>query len=354
MSYTQVMKNDAPVVLGKGTFGKVYLVEDASGNQFAYKECNYYKYLHLTLCEAKVMTELRGCPQIVQLVDSVPVNSIQYGKGCNLVLELCDGTLLDLLADSDGKGLSESVVLDMIRDVSTGLAFMRSKCISHCDLKMENILYKVDDSSKSGYRFLICDFGNVEFGDTMKSFHRIQTHHYRAGENLMKSLDILSCDMASLACIIYESITDRYLVNDSDEDEEGQLETHLNAIGFDLIFKSDIDLMHPVNDLAVHMYFDGIIEQKGFIEQPESYFQRHLDSLGYTYKAEITNLIQRMLLPVPDKRIQAEEVKDLPFITEDEEEFDNNYGLNAMIEALYAPIPFDINHALQWCQLIDL
>jgi serine/threonine protein kinase len=351
MSYTQVIKNDIPVVLGKGTFGKVYLVEDESGNKFAYKECNYYKYLNLTLYEAEVMKELLGCPQIVQLVDSVPV---QYGKGCNLVLELCDGTLLDLLADSDGKGLSESVVLDMIRDVSTGLAFMRSKCISHCDLKMENILYKMDECSKSGYRFLIGDFGNAEFGDTMKSFHRIQSHHYRSGENLMKSLNISSCDMASLACIIYESITDRYLVNNSDQEEEAQLETHLNAIGFDLIFKSDINLMHPVNDLAVHMYFEGIIEKKGFIEYPESHFQRHLVSLGYTHKDEITNLIQRMLLPVPEKRIQAEEVKDLPFITEDEEEFDNNYGLNALIKALYAPIPFDLNHALQWCQLIDV
>ena len=336
-TYTQMLKNDNPIVLGKGTFGNVYLVEDRSGNKFAYKQCNYHKYLYLTLSEAEFMIKLRGCPQIVQLMDSVKVKSTRYGKGLDLVLELCDGTLLDLLNNSNGKGLDEPVVLDMIRDVSAGLAFMRSKNMSHCDLKMENILYKYDDSSISGYRFLIGDFGNVEYGNKMDKFHRIQTNHYRAGENLMKSLDISSCDMASLACIIYESITDRYLVNHSEEEEEAQLQVHFNAIGFGMLF--NIDLAHPVNDLAVSMYFDGIIEHKGFIEQPGSYFQQHLASLGYTRKAELTNLIQLMLLPVPDKRIQANEVKDHTFI--------KDYGIHMLTKALFTPIFFD---GYPWCE----
>ena len=301
---------DQPVILGEGAFGKVTMIQDMYGDMYALKTCTYVKYLSYSNKEAEDMKKLVGCPQLVQLMDTIPNED-----GVDLVLELCTGSLLDLLYKS-GLGLKQDVVLDMIRDVSTGLEFMRSKGMSHCDLKLENILYKLDDSSVSGYRFLICDFGNVDYGDNMPSFHRIQTNHYRSGENLLHSSDISSCDMASLACIIYEVITDKYLVDIDDDDELGQLEVQLRAIGFDVLLENDFDMCHPVNQMATQLYFDERIEQKGDIDYPDSDLKKSMMALGYTKGDEITKLIQWMLLPIPEKRLKAEQVKEHPLFCE--------------------------------------
>lgn len=312
-SYTPVLKNGQPVVLGEGAFGKVTLVQDRSGTQYAYKTCTYQKYMANTVMEVAFMKELQGCQEIVQLVEAVP------NTGMDIVLELCDGTLLDLLDEAQGDGLSEDVVLDMIDDVSKGLAFMRTKKLSHCDLKMENILYKYagKDHSKSGYRFLICDFGNVQRGDKLPFFHRIQTNHYRAGENLMKQRDISTCDMASLACIIYECITAQYLVEGSDSDEPRQLEMQIDAIGFDLIEEWALDQSDPAFVMADALYRSGRIRAVGCIERRESLLTECYELYGYKRGKHMTNLIQRMLFPIPMLRIYADEVCDHAVFQED-------------------------------------
>jgi serine/threonine protein kinase len=296
MSYYLTLHDNAPVELGQGTFGTVSLVEDASGTLFANKTCTYSKHLKRTVDEADIMRQLVGCPFIVQLVDTIP-----NGEGVDIVMELCEGNLLEFLKSFP---LGEDMVLDLISDVSNGLAFMSSKNMSHCDLKMENILYKSDETRPSGFRFLISDFGNVLY--SMESFHYIQTRHYRAGENLMRSCDISSCDMASLACIIYEFITGEYLVQSSDPDEH--LSEHLNAIGYDMILSYDLIPVHPLSIIAKYYYAYGQIGQKGFLTMDG--FQNAMD--GFRYKTEITEIIQRMLIPLPSLRLCAHQVNQLP------------------------------------------
>ena len=295
MSYSSILQDNAPVELGQGTFGTVFLVEDASGTQFAYKTCTYTKHLERTVEEADVMSQLIGCPFIVELVDTIP-----KGEGMDIVMELCEGNLFEFLKSFP---LQEEMVLDLISDISNGLAFMRSKNMSHCDLKMENILYKSDETRPSGFRFLISDFGNVMY--SMESFHYIQTRPYRAGENLMRSCDISSCDMSSLACIIYEFITGKYLVQSSDPDEH--LSEHLNAIGYDMILSYDLIPVHPLSIISKYYYAYGQIGQKGFLTMDG--FQNAMD--GFRYKAEITEIIQRMLIPLPSLRLQAHQVNQL-------------------------------------------
>jgi dual specificity protein kinase YAK1 len=208
-------------LLGEGAFGQVILVEDDQGEKFAMKKCTLSKHDYNTHREAEIMRLLQGCENIVQLVKTIP-NEDKDRYGVHLIIELCDGDLLSLIQKSGYEGLQEDVVKDLAQDMIKAIRFMRLRDVSHCDLKPENILFKIDLTRKSGYRFLIADFGNSERGDNIIEFYRIQTNHYRCGENLREQImfeigddcktDISSCDYGSLACILCEAITGEYLI----------------------------------------------------------------------------------------------------------------------------------------------
>ena len=111
-----------------------------------------------------------------------------------------------------GLGLTEPVLLDLVQDLVNGLTFMQSKNVTHCDLKPENVLYVLDNTRQSGYRFIIADFGGAE--EIAVVNRRIQTNHYRCPENLLnKKNDIRACDFFSMGCIIYTAITGIFLYN---------------------------------------------------------------------------------------------------------------------------------------------
>lgn len=304
--YTYVLNiTNSPTILGEGAFGKVELVKNEFGEMFAKKTCTQQKYMAQTIIEARVMQELKGCDTIVQLIDTIP----NKDDGVDFILELCDGTLLDLLDEYCG-GLDEDIVCDVARDVANGIAFMRSKGFSHCDLKMENILYKRVTDSISGYRFLIADFGNAEEGDSLSTFYRIQTNHYRCSENLLQELDIRTCDMPSLACILYESITGEYLINQVDEEEyeSDQLVDMIHIIGLETLSSYKIE-----GKTNMDPYLENA-PNKGSISLPNSILEKSYEILGYTKRKEMTDLIKKLLLPFPTKRLKADQVKYHPVI----------------------------------------
>jgi serine/threonine protein kinase len=307
--YTSVLHHlsGEPILLGEGAFGKVELVKNEAGEPFARKICTRKKYISNTIHEANVMQKLKGCNTIVQLIDTVPNENDQ---GVDLILERCDGTLLDLVEESGG--LSEDIVCDVARDVANGIAFMRSKGFSHCDLKMENILYKHVEDSISGYRFLIADFGNAEEGDSLSHYYRIQTNHYRCSENLLQELDIRTCDIPSLACILYESITGEYLINrtDDEEYEPDQLEDMMNIIGLELLSSYSFTCKEK-KSMEPYLKNASI---KGSISLPDSILEKSYETLGYTKRKEMTDLIKRLLLPYPTKRLKADQVQYHPAI----------------------------------------
>ena len=56
--FVPVCKDGKPIILGEGLFGKVLLVEDQYGKQFAYKKSTRPEYLYNMLKEAKIMMKL--------------------------------------------------------------------------------------------------------------------------------------------------------------------------------------------------------------------------------------------------------------------------------------------------------
>ena len=74
-----------------------------------------------------------------------------------IVCELCDGgfTLINMIDYCKGK-IPHHVVLSIVRDLSTGIAWMHEKGIAHRDLKVENVLLR-------DQKFKLADFGSAEY-----------------------------------------------------------------------------------------------------------------------------------------------------------------------------------------------
>ncbi len=302
-------------VLGSGAFGVVSLVEHINGKLFARKQAtSHFSYTHI---EAEMMELVKGHDNIVQLIDVIPRN-----EGVDLIIELCDGNLLELLQERDG--LEIEIVKDLALDVGRAIQFMRSKNLSHCDIKPENILYKKDQSKKSGFRFLVADFGNATIGDFID--YRIQTCHYRCSENLLASMSgnkslnqITSCDYYSLGCILFEAITTQYLFSDT-EDEEIHLHNQLCFSFYDFFVTwSDMPyLFHEEMRQVREKDPDFYIFIRNFYEDTLSTLSREIQEEVHVYsfilfKEKVDpsfhnwfDFIKQLVFPFPKKRLQGE------------------------------------------------
>ncbi|KAB1212238.1 MAP kinase kinase kinase SSK2 [Morella rubra] len=114
-------------VLGKGTYGTVFLVAstDLDAPPIAVKSC----LLHRS-------SSLRGLPRIVQWFGSTTSikNGVQY---YDLLLKYAaGGTLADVI--QKGKGLQEEDVRCYTRMILRGLCSMHSFGMVDCDLKTSN------------------------------------------------------------------------------------------------------------------------------------------------------------------------------------------------------------------------
>jgi serine/threonine protein kinase len=71
----------------------------------------------------------------------------------SIVLELCDGSLQDLINDRKDNGFLEYEILFIIATLAKALKYIHSKGIIHRDLKPDNILFKYFGG------FKLTDFG---------------------------------------------------------------------------------------------------------------------------------------------------------------------------------------------------
>ena len=69
------------------------------------------------------------------------------------MLELCDGSLKDLIEDRKDKGFLEYEIITIITTVAKALKYIHSKGIIHRDLKPDNILFNYSGG------FKLTDFG---------------------------------------------------------------------------------------------------------------------------------------------------------------------------------------------------
>ena len=153
--------------LGKGNFGKVYLVEDRkSGEQYAVKVVDKKMFKsgdqrqHAQREQAICETFASGLSHknVVRVFDVMTDNDYIY-----IVMEYVEGgELFDKIKQS--KGLAEPTARRWFREIIEAVEYIHDNNIVHRDLKPENVL--IDNTQ----RIRICDFG---FGNVFKERHQV-------------------------------------------------------------------------------------------------------------------------------------------------------------------------------------
>lgn len=146
-------------LIGKGTFGKVYLALNATtGEMMAVKqvEVPYTSSDKASLRQKEVIEALHS--EVETLKDLDHLNIVQYlgfealNDVYSLFLEYVPGGSVGKILQLHGR-LSEPTIRSLTRQVLEGLSYLHSRGILHRDLKADNLLLDLDGVCK------ISDFG---------------------------------------------------------------------------------------------------------------------------------------------------------------------------------------------------
>lgn len=158
--------------LGKGAFATVYKALDRSNKtHVAIKKLALNSRGEFPVEEYNIGKEMKH-PNIVSTLDCFYSKEHMY-----MVLELVDEGDLFTKLDPTGNGLSETVARKYMLQLATGLAFMHSKDLVHCDIKPENLLIHQGAVK-------ICDLGLAGKAGTARHGSATGTGAYMAPELL--------------------------------------------------------------------------------------------------------------------------------------------------------------------------
>jgi serine/threonine protein kinase len=207
--------------LGRGGMGIVYeATQLATGKTVAVKMMSHVllyqpNALQRFRREADTLKSLRH-DSIAQLYERFAAFNTQF-----LAMEFCEGTTVDQLIAAHGP-LDESVVRKIIGQLAGALRYVHSLGLIHRDIKPSNVLLK-----RSGLVKLL-DFGLVKFvpdsrhgkaseaDTTAQSVAIVGTPRYMAPEQFALGAVDHRADLYGLACVAYEMLAGRPLVDSSD------------------------------------------------------------------------------------------------------------------------------------------
>ena len=149
------------------------------------------------------------CENVITIAD--PKTDFPYIR-LLLFMELCQGDLRHLLSEKPSRKFTESEILDMFKDVSTGLKYLHDRNICHFDIKTNNIMYVQEDSG-GRICYKLADFGLSEQIDsgTAHDKEALGTLVYMAPEMFDASLrgnvfNPKATDIYSLGCVLAEAM----------------------------------------------------------------------------------------------------------------------------------------------------
>ena len=189
--------------IGVGSYGQVYLAENIfTKESIAMKEIK--KSTEDLLSDGEIMDEINilknlDHPDIVRIMEFYNTEKSYF-----IINEYCpEGELFDQI----NKKFSETQIAVMFRQILSGLAYLHSNNIIHRDLKLENILIKEIEKSMETNEDLfilkIIDFGTAKIFDKNKKERiLVGSSYYIAPEVINKKYN-QECDMWSAGVILY-------------------------------------------------------------------------------------------------------------------------------------------------------
>lgn len=137
--------------------------------------------------EFEVLDRLRGCRNVIQLLDIYYSKNEEGKTAQNLIFEFCRTNLEEVIQQSKAREqyLSVSEVRGHMRQILEGMKYVHQQGVCHRDLKPENILLTDDGVIK------ICDFGSAKVLDEEGALNTpyIVSRYYRAPELILACSD---------------------------------------------------------------------------------------------------------------------------------------------------------------------
>ncbi len=160
------------------------------------------------------------------------VNIIDYYNNQNdkyyyFVFEKMDGDL-DKLLKNYKKGMSSKLIRKIFSQINSGLKIMLKKEKTHRDLKTSNILFSYTNDKKDDFIIKIGDFGLSTDLKSTKIASNAGTKLFKAPE-VNNGIDSNKCDLYSIGIILYKLKTGEYIF-EGENDEDKLINKKLNKI----------------------------------------------------------------------------------------------------------------------------
>ncbi|XP_004136537.1 calcium-dependent protein kinase 20 [Cucumis sativus] len=256
--------------LGQGQFGTTFLcVEKASGKDFACKSIAKRKLttkedVEDVRREIQIMHHLAGHPNVIQIV-----GAFEDAVAVHVVMELCaGGELFDRIIQRGH--YTERKAAQLARIIVGVVEACHSLGVMHRDLKPENFLF-INQEEESALKTI--DFGLSMFFRPGETFTDVVGSPYYVAPEVLRKLYGPECDVWSAGVIIYILLSG--VPPFWDETEQGI---------FEQVLKGELD----------------------FISEPWP-----------SISGEAKELVRRMLVRDPKKRLTAHEVLCHPWVKSD-------------------------------------
>lgn len=220
--YYEVYKNE---LLGESGYAKIYKAKDKkTGKMKAIKiveKDTIKKYWKTHSKEIKKPTDNDLNPyfngyfnevnhmKILQSINNQNQNTVIFNEYFNtkekfaIVMELCDGNLLDYIKDKD---LNIEEIKDILIQLNNSFEIMNKNKIFHRAIKPENILYKKDENSKILFKLKLTDNSCLSSESSIIGMNIINLNNnlcISAPEVLKGEKFIEESDLWSLGILIY-------------------------------------------------------------------------------------------------------------------------------------------------------
>lgn len=297
-------------IIGSGSFGYVFLAIDQNNKKYAIKRI--IKVGKQLSREVEILQEIKNCKFCVKMIECFYTETenkfIQ-----NIVFEYLELDLYKLI--NTQKSLSQRIPIQKIKSLSyqifSGLAWIHKKNLVHRDLKPENLLLNKNNEIK------ICDFGSSKFLDEDgKNSPYVVSQYYRAPELFFCMTNYTSkIDIWAAGCILAEMVILKPLfMGNNDGDQIFCIMKILGSPGF-----------NDKNYLIEHAPFiKPILEAIPDFERDREVIEGWGGFLeGQEDRESFLDLVERIFVFNPCKRLSAEEVLKHEFFDSVRAEFED-------------------------------
>ena len=296
--------------LGEGSYGTVYLAQNIYTKEYV-----AMKKIHKTnedlLSDTEIMDEIKilktlDHPDIVKLNEFYNTKDNYY-----IINEYCPGGELFDIIDNE---YSETEISVIFRQIFSGLAYLHSNNIFHRDLKLENILIydtEIVDNLKL-FDIKIIDFGTAKIFDKNQTSRAIVGSSYYIAPEVLNKNYSKKCDIWSAGVILYMFI-----------------------VG--------------------HAPFDGDSDNLIMQKVKKGKFQKN-EERWKNSSLEVRDLINKLLVYEPEKRLTAKEALKHPWFEKANSEiFYNNISREDIINCIKNLLSYNIKskfEELVWAYII--